>query len=129
MVPKIFSKIADSKKLSFKTAEELHLKTAKLPKPPAWKSRIITVDGGTTTKPIELLYRDGLEVFRYEYGNPTFAGHQQNVPQKIWTDKTKTIRILGGPMTGDLPWRVQVCRIQLSSCDTESLIIIRVIRR
>lgn len=88
---------------------------AKLPKPPAWKSRIIALEGGTTTEPIELLFRDGLEVFRFLFGNPVFAGHQDFVPKKVWSDYKKEVRILEGPMTGDLVNAIQVCRNLLLS--------------
>lgn len=86
----------------------MHNNLAKLPKPPAWKSRIITVEGGTTDEPIEFLYRDGLEVFKFLFGNPVFRNHLQHKPTKIWADIKKKLRIVNGPLTGDLAWELQV---------------------
>ncbi len=86
----------------------MHTSLAKLPKPLSWKSRTVTVEGGTTGEPIELLYRDGLELFMFLYGNPLFRTFIQNSPTKIWADFEKKMRIVHGPMTGDLVWKIQV---------------------
>lgn len=81
---------------------------AKLPKPPPWKSTTLTVPGGTTKEPIQFLYRDGLELFMFLFGNPVFRQHFQHKPTKIWADAAKKSRIIHGPMTGDLVWEIQV---------------------
>ncbi len=62
---------------------------------------------------MEFLYRDGLEVFEFLYGNPVFADHQKNVPEKVWADYDREVRMFEGPMTGDFAWRVQVRRHDL----------------
>ncbi len=79
-----------------------------LPQPPAWKSRIVSVDGGTTKEPLVLFYRDGLEVFKFLFGNPLFKELQDYVPSKIWADFESDIRIPEGPFTGDLTFEIQV---------------------
>lgn len=57
---------------------------------------------------MELLYRDGLEVFQFLYGNPVFANHQKHAPERLWADYKKEMRIYDEPMTGDYVWKVQV---------------------
>ncbi len=66
------------------------------------------MEGGTTKKPI-ILYRDGLALFKFLYGNPLFEGHQSNFPFKEWEDDDRDIRVFGGPMSRDLAWKLQVC--------------------
>ena len=90
---------------SYRSAKSLHEKVALLPQPPPWKSVVVTVDGGSTQKPIKFFYRDAFDMFRFQYGNPIFANHQSNVPTRVWEDE---IEILEGPMTGNLAWEIQV---------------------
>lgn len=97
-----------SKITSFKTAQDLHIKAAMLPKPPAWISRIVTVDGGSTVEPIELLYRNSLQVFRYLFGHPIFSGHQRLAPRKAWADFKKEFQILDEPVSGSRISQIQV---------------------
>ncbi len=89
-------------------AQELHTKIAMLPKPPAWKSCVVSVEGGTTKEPLVLFYRDGLEVFKFLFGNPLFEQLQDYVPTKIWADYENDIRIFEGPFTGGPHFRNQV---------------------
>ncbi len=69
----------------------------------------MTVDGGSTKESIEFLYRDGLELFQFLYGIPIFADMQKHVPEKVWADFEKEIRMVDKPMTGDFAWKIQVC--------------------
>ncbi len=94
--------------LSFRSAKELHEKVAKLPKPPAWKTCTVEVEGGTTTSPINFFFREALEVFRFLFGNPIFANHQDIVPMQVWEDEDEKIQIFEGPMTGRLVYEIQV---------------------
>ena len=87
----------------------MNIKIALLPQPPVWKSRVVEVQGGTTKKQIKFFHRDGMDAYKFIYGNPLFAGHQDNVPMKIWFDYENDIRILAGPMTCDLVHDIQVC--------------------
>ena len=80
---------------------------ASLPKPPPWKERVIHVEGGTTKKPIKLCYRHTIEAFRYLYGNPTYAGFQENAPYVIWEDEAGG-QLFGEPNSGTLAWEFQV---------------------
>ncbi len=86
----------------------MNTKIAQLPKPPAWKSRIVSVPGGTTTKPLKLFYRDGLEVFKFLFAHPLAAGHQNFVPTKVWADVENDVLLFDEPTTGSMMWEVQV---------------------
>lgn len=79
-----------------------------LPKPPLWQRVTVAVPGGTTKQPMTLLYRDGMESFRYLFGNPVFAGLQHYAPMRVWTDENRDTRVYDEPMTGDFVWEVQV---------------------
>lgn len=85
-------------------------KISSLPQPPAWKSRVIQLEGGMTHdgQPIVLYYRDALEVFRILFANPLFADRQNHIPTKLWADFEKDIRILDEPSSGDLLYEIQV---------------------
>lgn len=83
----------------------MNTKIACLPQTPPWKCRIIKVEGGTTKTEISFYFREGLDAYEFMYGNPLFAGHQDNVPTKMWSDD---IRISVGPMTCDLVHGIQV---------------------
>lgn len=94
--------------LSFKSARELHKLLASLPETPPWKAIEVTVEGGTTKEPIILLYRDGLALFAFLYGNPLFEGYQSNFPFSEWEDSNRDVRVYGGPMSGDVAMDIQV---------------------
>lgn len=106
---------------SFRSAKELHEKIASLPQPPAWFEKVVYVPGGSTKKPIKLRFRRGLELFRFLYGNPAHAGHQENSPYIIWEDEDRSSRLYGEPGSGQFPWDVQV-RTSLSSAFSVALI-------
>lgn len=100
--------VASLGKLSYTSAQQLHEKIEQLPKPPAWKGRVVTVEGGTTKDPIVLLYRDGLEVFKFLFGNPIFKGQQSHVPRHTWEDDSREVQFFGEPNTGDYVFEIQV---------------------
>lgn len=78
---------------------------------------MVTVEGGTTKKPIILLYRDGLEVFKFLFGNPIFKGYQEHVPRHMWEDETCNMQFFGEPNTGDFVFEIQVsCFSSLVTC-------------
>ena len=79
-----------------------------LPQPPGWKSRVVSVEGGSTKEPLRLFYRDGLEVFRFLFGNPLFENLQDFVASKVWADVGNDIRVFEGPFTGDHAYEIQV---------------------
>ena len=79
-----------------------------LPSPPRWKEVEINVQGGTTKELLTLFYRDGLECFRFLFGNPLFADHMDLVPRREYTSADKHERLYTELMTGDMAWSLQV---------------------
>ncbi len=66
------------------------------------------IEGGTTKDPIILYYRDGLDVFKFLFGNPLFQGHQGCIPMRIWEDDSCKVQFFGEPMSGDYVYEIQV---------------------
>ena len=80
-----------------------------LPSPPRWKETEIEVSEGSTTDPLILYYRDGLDCFRFLFGNPLFDGHMEYVPRREYTSKDKAEQLYNEIMTGERVWQLQVC--------------------
>ncbi|KAH8109742.1 hypothetical protein DFH11DRAFT_1515182 [Phellopilus nigrolimitatus] len=93
--------------ISFTSCKEMREKIEKLPSPPKWKETEVSVKGGTTKKPLTLLYRDGLECFKYLFGNPLFQNHMDFIPRRVYTDDKQKERLYSEIMTGDYVWDVQ----------------------
>ncbi len=94
--------------ISFKNARQLRSLIETLPSPPRWLSKVITIEGGTTSKPLILFYRDGLECYKFQTGNPVFRDKQQFTPRKEWADEMRSSQVFSDPLTGTLPWDIQV---------------------
>lgn len=84
-----------------------------LPSPPRWKEVEVSIEGGTTKDPLTLYYRDGLECFKFLFGNPLFLNHMEYIPRREFTSGEKPERLYNEMMTGDRAWTLQV-RIFLS---------------
>lgn len=69
--------------LSFKNAKQLFTFMEALPVTPRWKCTPIHTDGYTTTHPVNLIWRDALEVVHDIFGNPIFANHMEYDPYEI----------------------------------------------
>ncbi|KAG1876683.1 hypothetical protein DFJ58DRAFT_909883 [Suillus subalutaceus] len=69
--------------LSFKNAKQLFTFMDALPVAPRWKCTPIHTDGYTTTHPVDLIWRDALEVVHHIFGNPIFANHMEYDPYEI----------------------------------------------
>lgn len=69
--------------LSFKNAKQLFTFMDALPVAPRWKCTPIHTDGYTTTHPVNLIWRDALEVVHHIFGNPIFANHMEYDPYEI----------------------------------------------
>ena len=82
-----------------------------LPGPPRWRETDVVVRGGVTKKPLTLYYRDGLECFRFLFGNPLFLDHMEYVPRREYTTGEKVERLYNEMMTGDRAWDLQVSTI------------------
>ncbi len=94
--------------ISFRSAKELHNKVAQLPKPLPGSTAPSKSKAGTTATPIKFFFREAMEVFRFLFGNPIFANHQDIVPMQVWEDEDQKVQILEGPMTGRLVYEIQV---------------------
>ncbi|KAG2040848.1 hypothetical protein BDR03DRAFT_932486 [Suillus americanus] len=71
------------KPLSFKNAKQLFTFMDALPVIPRWKCTPIHTDGYTTTHPMNLIWRDALEVVHHIFSNPIFANHMEYNPYEI----------------------------------------------
>jgi hypothetical protein len=94
---------------SFKSAKDLRSRVELLPSGPEWLMQSIKVPGGTTSTDLTLYYRDGLEVFKFLFGNPEYEGFMSYEPYKVYTCQRKEKRIYTEMMTGDWAWECQVC--------------------
>ena len=79
-----------------------------LPSPPRWKEVEVGIKGGTTKDPLTLFYRDGLECFKFLFGNPLFLDHIDYVPRREFTTGEKPERLYNEMMTGNRAWALQV---------------------
>jgi hypothetical protein len=68
----------------------------------------VEVPRGDTSTNLTLYYRDGLEVFKFLFGNPVYKGFMSYEPCKVYTDKGRQKRIYSDIMTGDWAWECQV---------------------
>ncbi|KAG1802059.1 uncharacterized protein HD556DRAFT_1493884 [Suillus plorans] len=79
--------VAEAKRpLSFKTAKQLFTFMDTLPKVPQWRCTPMHTDGYATTHPVNLIWRDALEVVHHIFGNPIFANHMEYDPYEINDD-------------------------------------------
>ncbi|KAG1740221.1 uncharacterized protein EDB91DRAFT_1237383 [Suillus paluster] len=69
--------------LSFKNTKQLFTFMDTLLVTPRWRCMPIHTNGYTTTHPINLIWRDALEVVHNIFGNPIFANHMEYDPYEI----------------------------------------------
>lgn len=79
-----------------------------LPSPPRWKETVVSVHGGFTKDPMKFHYRDGLECFKFLFGNPLFSDQMEYTPRREFTSDEQPERLYNEMMTGDLAWSLQV---------------------
>jgi hypothetical protein len=103
----IFGKV-EQRPLSFKSAKELRSRVELLPSGPQWLMQTVQVPGDNTSTDLTLFYRDGLEVFKFLFGNPVYQGFMSYEPVKLYADQRREKRIYGDIMTGDWAWECQV---------------------
>ena len=97
--------------LSFFSAREMRVRIENLPSPPRWKEVEVSIEGGTTRDPLTLYYRDGLECFKFLFGDPLFQDHMEYVPRREFTAGEKPERLFNEIMTGDRAWALQVSSV------------------
>jgi hypothetical protein len=71
------------KPLSFMNTKQLFTFMDALLVAPRWKCMPIHTDGYTTTHPVNLIWRDALEVVHHIFSNPIFANHMEYNPYEI----------------------------------------------
>ncbi|KII84503.1 hypothetical protein PLICRDRAFT_117735 [Plicaturopsis crispa FD-325 SS-3] len=96
-----------ARKLSFASYHVLRSFIEALPHTPEWRTTEIIVDGYPTTKPLTLLYRDGLECAEFLAGNPVFGPSILLQPQRVYTNREKSSREYSEFMTADNAWEYQ----------------------
>ena len=94
--------------LSFSSSREMRGRTGLLPATVPWKQVQVQVQGGVTTEPMMLYFRDALECFKCLFGNPLFSGYMDFIPRREYADEEKTERLYNEIMTGDRAWTLQV---------------------
>jgi hypothetical protein len=93
---------------SFNSAKELRSRIELLPSGPQWLMQTVQVPGGATSTDLTLYYRDGLEVFKFLFGNPVYEQFMIYEPSKVYTDKKKENQVFSELMTGNWAWECQV---------------------
>ncbi|KAF7795599.1 hypothetical protein EIP86_006762, partial [Pleurotus ostreatoroseus] len=92
--------------LTFRNARALNQRIDhELPNGPQWLHRSLHLNGFTNC--INLYSRDILECLDTLYSNPRFADTMHLVPERHYTNSSKTSRIFRGVHTGDWTWTRQ----------------------
>ena len=68
----------------------------------------MSVPGAVTKDPMKLYYRDGMECFKFLFGNPLFSNNMEYTPRREFTSDERPERLYNEMMTGDLAWNLQV---------------------
>ncbi|KAF7799993.1 hypothetical protein EIP86_011236 [Pleurotus ostreatoroseus] len=98
--------VVDRLGLTFNNARALNQRIDHdLPNTPEWLHRSVGLDGYTAR--YDLYSRNILECLDDLYSNPRFARTMRFVPERHWTDGTKTSRMYRGIHTGDWMWKRQ----------------------
>jgi len=71
-----------------------------------WKVSNLEFSGYKTIYPIELIWRDALEVVKQLFSNPIFANHMTFVLHHV---NVRDQREYGDYMSADMAWKIQVC--------------------
>lgn len=69
-----------------------------------WKVSKLEFTGYKTTQPIELIWRDALDVVKQLFSDPTFANHMTFDPHVVQTGDQ---REYGDYMSADMAWKIQ----------------------
>jgi hypothetical protein len=84
-----------------------------LPSFVSWKVSNLEFTGYKTTYPVQLIWRDALEVVKQLFSDPVFANHITFQPHVV---NTGGQREYGDYMSADIAWKIQVSLI-CSSAD------------
>lgn len=97
--------------LSVFSAREMRARIENLPSPPCWKEVEVSVEGGTTKDPLTLYYCDGLDCFKFLFGNPLFVDYMDYIPRREFTTGEKPERLYNEIMMGNRAWSLQVSHV------------------
>ncbi|KAG2132209.1 hypothetical protein BD769DRAFT_1666227 [Suillus cothurnatus] len=89
---------------SFTSKEQLLDWTDALPCFAPWKVSNIEFTGYKTTYPVQLIWRDALEVVKQLFGDPVFANHITFQPHVV---NTGSQREYGDYFSADIAWKIQ----------------------
>ncbi|KAG0700279.1 hypothetical protein DFH29DRAFT_990481 [Suillus ampliporus] len=89
---------------SFTTKDQLLDWMDSLPCFTEWKVSNIEFSGYTTIHPIELIWRDALEVVKQLFSDPIFANHMTYTPHVV---NVENQREYGDYMSADMAWKIQ----------------------
>ncbi|KAG2144136.1 uncharacterized protein EDB93DRAFT_1105038 [Suillus bovinus] len=95
----------DRPRPSFKSADQLFGWIDALPSGPEWRSTTLEFTNYTTARPIELIWRDGLEVVKDLFANPIFSNHMMYDPHIVITGSE---REYGEFFTANMAFDIQV---------------------
>jgi hypothetical protein len=70
-----------------------------------WKVSKIEFTGYKTKQPIELIWRDALDVVKQLFSDPTFANHMTFDPHVVQAEDQREYRDY---MSADMAWKIQV---------------------
>ncbi|KAG1837488.1 hypothetical protein F4604DRAFT_1885724 [Suillus subluteus] len=90
---------------SFKNADQLFGWIDVLPSGPEWQSTTFEFINYKTARPMELIWRDGLEVIKDLFANPIFSNHMMYDPHLIMTGSE---REYGEFFTSEMAFNIQV---------------------
>lgn len=96
--------------VSFRTANDLRRRIESLPDVPRWRCTEIKVGPYKTKEPLFLYWRDGLEVVKNLFSNPTFASCMDYAPYREFEqgEDGQQQRVYGEFMSADRAWEIQV---------------------
>ncbi|KAG1862846.1 hypothetical protein C8R48DRAFT_603026 [Suillus tomentosus] len=89
---------------SFTTKDHLLDWMDSLPSFAPWKVSKLAFKGYKTVRPVELVWRDALEVVKQLFSDPTFANHMTFNP---YVANVKNQREYGDYMSADMAWKIQ----------------------
>lgn len=73
-----------------------------------WQVSKIEFSGYKTVYPIELIWRDALDVVKQLFSDPIFANHMMFIPHHISVGNQHEY---GDYMSADMAWKIQVCSL------------------
>lgn len=115
MVLTKFHKVNSKENLSFHNSYSFLKKVDRLPTGPRWKCSVVDItgdrldeDGKMMHEHLELWHRDPIECVEGLIGNPAFKDYISYVPERVYMDDDRKVRVFDETWTGDWWWETQV---------------------